>query len=80
MSILRNVVFTTCMLTQVNKMIDSYALTFPITQCVPIHDNPHVVVTIHVAVQGVKVKYRIAGKFGGELNLAVWRYALKPPN
>ena len=24
--------------------------------------------------------YRIAGKFGGELNLAVWRYALKPPN
>ena len=24
--------------------------------------------------------YRIARKFGGELNLAVWRYAFKPPN
>ena len=24
--------------------------------------------------------YRIAGKFGGELNLAVWRYAYEPPN
>ena len=24
--------------------------------------------------------YRIAGKFGGELNLAVWRYAFKLPN
>ena len=26
------------------------------------------------------LRYRIAGKFGGELNLAVWRYAFKPPN
>ena len=24
--------------------------------------------------------YRIAGKFGGELNLAVWRSSLRPPN
>ena len=24
--------------------------------------------------------YRIAGKFGGELNLAVWRSILQPPN
>ena len=24
--------------------------------------------------------YRIVGKFSGELNLAVWRYAFKPPN
>ena len=56
MSILQNVVFTTCMLTQVSKMIDSYTLTFPITF---IHDNPHVVVTIHVAIQGVKVKESI---------------------
>ena len=24
-----------------------------------------------------KLLYRIAGKFGGELNLAVWRYAYK---
>ena len=26
------------------------------------------------------IAYRIAGKFGGELNLAVWQYAFKPPN
>jgi hypothetical protein len=25
-------------------------------------------------------QYRIAGKFGGELNLAVWRSILQPPN
>ena len=25
-------------------------------------------------------EYRIAGKFGGDLNLAVWRSGLKPPN
>ena len=24
--------------------------------------------------------YRIAGKFGGELNLVVWRSILQPPN
>ena len=29
---------------------------------------------------GVITHYRIAGKFGGELNLAVWRSALQPPN
>ena len=28
----------------------------------------------------ITLTYRIAGKFGGELNLVVWRYALKPPN
>ena len=33
-----------------------------------------VVASVHPAT------YRIAGKFGGELNLAVWRYMLKPPN
>ena len=29
--------------------------------------------------QVVVVWYRMAGKFGGELNLAVWRYTFKPP-
>ena len=28
----------------------------------------------------LKKDYRIAGKFGGELNLAVWRSILQPPN
>ena len=27
-----------------------------------------------------KSKYRIAGKFGRDLNLAVWRSVLQPPN
>ena len=27
-----------------------------------------------------EIPYRIAGKFGGDLNLAVWRSGLKPPN
>jgi hypothetical protein len=27
-----------------------------------------------------KIIYRIAGNIGGELNLAVWRSSLKPPN
>ena len=26
------------------------------------------------------LNYCIAGKFGGDLNLAVWRSGLKPPN
>ena len=28
----------------------------------------------------VRMFYHMAGKFGGELNLAVWRFILQPPN
>ena len=33
-----------------------------------------------VCLRIAKIMYRIAGKFGGELNLAVWRSILQPPN
>ena len=38
------------------------------------------VVALYMQVVTIPLLYCIAGKFGGELNFAVWRYAFQPPN
>ena len=38
-----------------------------------------VIINIYIYIY-IYILYRIAGKFGGELNLAVWWSILQPPN
>ena len=61
-------------------------LLISIDDCKLLNSNYHQnIFTLHVHAQYVKqyaviILYRIAGKFGGELNLTVWQSMLQPPN
>ena len=54
---------------------------------VSVFDNNHANTAVHVhggytyiGMYSYCIIYSIARKFGGELNLAVWRFQAKPPN
>ena len=74
------IIIIRCMEYKLRTMSCALALIATIVmQCNSYSTNYDCTTSCALACLACLVYYRIAGKFGGELNLAVWRSSLRPP-